>query len=234
MYRTGDLARYLPDGNLEFIGRADLQVKIRGYRIELGEIEAVLNQHPAIQSSVVMAREDGPGDKRLVAYWVGRNEAVGQAVLREWLRIRLPDYMVPAVFVRLEAFPLTPNGKVDRKALPKPKTGASAAKFAPPSTPTEIAVAKIWSEVLGVKQVGPQDDFFALGGHSLQATRVLSRIHSVMNVDLPLRSLMDNPSLASLANTIDRHLMNEVQQDDLNRMVLELEAMSEEQAQQSH
>jgi amino acid adenylation domain-containing protein len=231
LYRTGDLARFLPDGDIEFLGRSDFQVKIRGFRIEPGEIEAVLNQNPAVQASLVVAREDAPGDKRLVAYLTRRNGAVNPSELREYLSAKLPEYMVPAAFVTLEAFPLTPNGKVDRKALPKPdfELAADNGKFVPPSTPTEIALAKIWSEVLGVKQIGQHDDFFALGGHSLQATRIVSRIHSVLHADLALRSLLENPTLESLANAIDRHFVDEMQQDELNQLLLEVESMPDEQ-----
>jgi hypothetical protein len=194
MYRTGDLARWLPDGNLEYIGRADFQVKIRGFRIELGEIEAALRGCQGIREAVVLAREDGVGDKRLVAYVtvagsadtvagdVDTTAAVADittlpAVLKAHLQGSLPDYMLPAAFVVLEAFPLTPNGKLDRKALPAPEADAYATvAYAPPEGQLEEALAELWSELLGIERVGRHDDFFALGGHSLLAIRLISEI----------------------------------------------------------
>ncbi len=170
MYRTGDLGRFLPDGRIEFEGRIDNQVKIRGYRIELGEIETVLGQHPAVQECVVIAREDVPGDKRLVGYVV---PAAGQSPsvtdLRSWVKERVPEYMTPVAFVTLERFPLSPNGKVDRKHLPAPdyvRPDLGRAYFEA-RTPAEEVIAGIWAEVLKLDQVGIEDDFFELGGHSL-------------------------------------------------------------------
>jgi len=206
LYKTGDLARYLPDGNLEFLGRYDSQVQMRGFRVELGEIEAVLGQHPAVGEAVVIQREDDPGDKRLVAYVV---PALGQSPpvsdLRRLLKQNLPDYMVPAAFVLLEALPLTANGKVDRRALPAPKFSAKAidAAYVPPRTPTEELLAVIWAEVLGVEQVGVNDNFFDLGGHSLKATRVISRIQATFQVDLPMHSLFEKLTVADMAEQIE-------------------------------
>src|SRR4029077_6886938 len=170
---TGDLARYLADGNLEFLGRNDAQVKIRGYRIELGEIEAQLSHHPQIKEVVVLAREDVPGDKRLVAYYTAEAEAeVDAGVLRPHLASSLPDHMVPAAYVRLEALPLTANGKLDRAALPAPEADAYGQRgYEPPLGSVEEQVAQVWSEVLGVERVGRWDNFFELGGHSLLAIR---------------------------------------------------------------
>ena len=172
LYKTGDLARYLPDGNIEFLGRTDYQVKIRGYRVELEEVEAALEQHPAIRQAVVCAQEDIQGNKRLVAYVVlSKETAVSLHTLRSFLQTKLPDYMVPAAFVVLDALPLTPNGKIDRQALPAPdQTRPSLGEaFVAPRTPTEELLAGIWAHVLGVESVGLHDNFFALGGHSLLA-----------------------------------------------------------------
>jgi amino acid adenylation domain-containing protein len=203
IYRTGDLVRLRVDGKIQFLGRLDHQVKIRGFRIELGEIESVLSQHPAVATAVVVAREDVPGDKRLVAYVVGRNGTVTPSELRTLLVEKLPDYMIPAAFVMLDRLPLTPNGKVDRKALPRPDLQSEAAGFRPPASATEKALAKIWGEVLGLKQVGLHDNFFELGGHSLLAIGAASRASATFLVDLPLRTLFEHPTLASLAGQID-------------------------------
>ncbi|MCP4655911.1 MAG: amino acid adenylation domain-containing protein, partial [bacterium] len=204
MYRTGDLARFAPDGELEFLGRIDHQVKVRGFRIELGEIEATLGRHPGVREVVVVAREDEPGDPRLVAYLVpGGDGAPAAAQLRAFLGKTLPDYMVP-VFVALEALPLTANGKVDRRALPAPEGPAPTATPEALCTPVEEAVAGIWSEVLGVGRIGGDDDFFALGGHSLLAIRVLSRIAAALGVELPRRALFTRPTVAGLAGEIEQ------------------------------
>ncbi len=205
MYRTGDLARYLEDGRLEVTGRTDYQVKVRGYRIELGEVEAALSSQEGVRQSVVVVREDAPGDKRLVAYVVADGEqSVGE--LRHGLKGRLPDYMIPAAFVRLDALPLTPNGKVDRKQLPAQAGLATdtRAPFIAPSTSTEEVLAGIFSEVLGVAQVGTGDDFFDLGGHSLLATKVVSRIRKVFRVEILLRALFEFPTVAALSGAVQR------------------------------
>jgi len=221
LYKTGDLARYRSDGAIEFLGRIDSQVKIRGFRIELGEIETVLRQHPSVQESIVIAREDIPGDKRLVAYVVARdhtpgdegltrhavsrNGAASPSELREFLQVKLPDYMVPAAFVPLEALPLTPNGKVDRKALPRPDFEAVAdeSKFVAPSTPTEIVLARIWCEVLGLKHVGIHDNFFESGGYSLLALRIFSEIEKEFGDRPPLATLFQAPTIEKLATVLD-------------------------------
>ncbi len=206
LYKTGDLARYLPDGNIEHLGRLDHQVKLRGFRIEPGEIEEVLNQHPGVQTSAVVAREDFPGDKRLVAYLVNANGALRLSELRDHLRAKLPDYMVPAAFVALEALPLTPNGKVDRKALPKPEFEAvtDRSQFVAPGTETEIALAKIWCEVLHLEQVGLDDNFFDIGGHSILAVRLINKIRTVMNFAVPIPVFFQNPTIRELAAVCDR------------------------------
>ncbi|HYG65747.1 MAG TPA: non-ribosomal peptide synthase/polyketide synthase, partial [Thermoanaerobaculia bacterium] len=209
MYWTGDLMRYRPDGNLEFGRRVDDQVKIRGFRIEPREIETVLLQHPQVAKALVIVREDAPGDKRLVAYVVAPDDQTPAAgALREFLRERLPDYMVPAAFVPLAALPLFPHGKVDRRALPAPPTADVAPEagesFATPRTMTEELLAGIWAEVLGMEKVGLRDDFFELGGHSLLATQVVSRLRSVFQIELPLRELFEEPTVAGLAIRVDR------------------------------
>ena len=202
MYKTGDVARYLPDGNIEFLGRVDHQVKIRGFRIELGEIEAALGQHPAVREAVVLAREDMPGEKRLVAYVVGNSTA---DELRGFLKDKLPEYMVPAVFVPLDALPLLSNGKTDRRALPEPdRTRPELDEaFAAPRTPTEELLAGIWAQLLDLERVGVHDNFFDLGGHSLLATQAVSRIREAFQIELPLRLLFEVPTVAGLADSIE-------------------------------
>ncbi|HET7460488.1 MAG TPA: amino acid adenylation domain-containing protein, partial [Longimicrobium sp.] len=203
MYRTGDRARWLAAGELEFLGRRDHQVKVRGFRIELGEIEARLAEHPGVREAVVRAREDAPGEKRLVAYLVG-DEGAGAEVLRAHLGQTLPEYMVPAAFVRLEGWPLTPNGKLDRKALPAPDADARAAReYAPPVGATEQALAEIWAEVLRVERVGRHDHFFELGGHSLLAVQVISRVRQVLVVEVALGELFTRPVLADFARGLE-------------------------------
>jgi amino acid adenylation domain-containing protein len=202
LYRTGDVARYLPDGNLEFLGRIDHQVKVRGLRIELGEIEAVLGGHPGVQETCVVVREDHPGEKGLVGYYVAGAAVVEPEALRGYLRAKLPEYMVPAVFMRLAALPLTPNGKVDRKALPAPERGG-AEGYEAPRTPTEELLAGIWAEVLHQERVGRHDNFFALGGHSLRAIQVVSRVRDTLGVELPVRGVFESPTLAELSAVIE-------------------------------
>ncbi len=202
LYKTGDRARHLSDGNIEFLGRIDYQVKIRGFRIELEEIEAVLSQHPQIQEVVVIAREDQPGNQYLVAYVV--SQEVAESQLRDFLKQKLPDYMVPGAFVFLESIPLTPNGKVDRRALKAPEIALSLTTFAPPRTPTQEILAQLWAEVLNLKQVGIDDNFFSLGGHSLLATQVILRLRS-FGIELSLRHLFDKPTVAQLSELISPH-----------------------------
>ncbi|HEX6909837.1 MAG TPA: amino acid adenylation domain-containing protein, partial [Longimicrobium sp.] len=203
MYRTGDLARYGRDGLIELLGRMDHQVKIRGLRIEPGEIETALRRHPAVKRAVVTARADG-GAQRLVGYLVLADGADAPAprALRDALRETLPDYMVPAAFVVLDRLPLSPNGKVDRKQLPAPPADEDRAPFVAPRTRAEQGLAAIWAEVLGVEAVGAGDDFFALGGQSLLATRVISRVRAELGVELSVRALFEAPTLAELAARI--------------------------------
>ncbi|BAY79067.1 amino acid adenylation domain-containing protein (plasmid) [Nostoc linckia NIES-25] len=205
LYKTGDLARYLPDGNIEYIGRIDQQVKIRGFRIELGEIETALWEHPDMQEAVVIAREFSPGDKRLVAYVVPKHESSDTNVgdLRRFLKQKLPDHAIPSRFVQLSALPLTANGKVDRKALPAPTQTLNAnEKFVAPRTPIEERVAEIWSAVLGLKNIGVHDNFLALGGHSLLAFQILCRIRDTFQVELPMRHLFEAATIADIAQSI--------------------------------
>jgi amino acid adenylation domain-containing protein len=205
LYKTGDLARYLPNGELEYLGRIDHQVKVRGYRIELGAIEAILAQHPAVRDTAVVAREDVPGDKRLVAYVVSvPGQTPSSSELRGFLSKKLPEYMVPAHFVLLEDLPLTPNGKVDRRALPAPELSRAAggADFVAPRTPVEELLAGIWAGVLGLEQVGVLDNFFELGGHSLLATQVIARVRDLLQTEVPLRMLFEAPTVAELGERI--------------------------------
>lgn len=202
MYKSGDLARYRKDGTLEYLGRVDDQVKVRGYRIELGEIEAALAGHPAVQSCTVLALEETPGNKQLVAYAVPQSgKSLVADDLKEFLKQSLPEYMVPAQFVFLDAFPLTQNGKIDRKALPAPSHAnvSAAHEFVAPRNETEQKVAAMWMELLKVEQIGIHDDFFDLGGHSLMAIKALSRIREEFGVDLPLATLLQAPTVAQLA-----------------------------------
>ncbi len=215
LYRTGDLGRYRDDGNIEFLGRIDHQVKLRGLRIELGEIEQRLSEHPQVQAVVVLAREDRPGEKRLVAYVVPRSTAeqapdashptLGSEALRQFLHERLPSYMIPAAFVLLNELPLNPNSKVDRKALPAPELSRDETQpFVAPRNATEAQCAAIWAEVLQLSQVSVEDDFFALGGHSLLATQVIARLRSALNVPLAVRDLFEAPTVAELAQRIEQ------------------------------
>ena len=206
MYKTGDLARYREDGIIEYLGRVDNQVKVRGYRIELGEIESSLASHPAVQSCAVLAREDTPGDKQLVGYVVSRGTGPARVdEIQSFLKDRLPEYMVPAKFVFLDAFPLTNNGKVDRKALPAPVEEArSDNNLEAPRTPTEKSLAAIWKEVFKVESVGINQDFFDLGGHSLLAIKVMARIRDKFGLDLPVLVLFESPTIATLAEKIDK------------------------------
>jgi amino acid adenylation domain-containing protein len=202
LYRTGDLVRYLPDGNLEFVGRVDHQIKIRGLRIELGEIESILGQHPGLREAVVLAREDRPGDRRLVAYIVPEAEvAPSSEELRAFLGAYLPDYMVPAIYITLSALPLTTNDKVDRQALPAPDPRLldRSQAFVAPRTPLEATIAGVWSEVLGGIAVSVDDNFFALGGHSLLATQVIARLRAALGIEVQVRTLFEAPTVAQLA-----------------------------------
>ncbi|WP_143845521.1 condensation domain-containing protein, partial [Nostoc sp. T09] len=211
LYKTGDLARYLPDGNIEFLGRIDHQVKIRGFRIELGEIEAAIALHPAVKQALVIDREDVSRNKQLVAYIVAQSKQVPtQSELRHFLQGKLPDYMVPAAFVFLGTLPLNPNGKVDRRALRAPETvGVNlTTDYVAPRTTTEEKIAAIWSQVLGVEKIGINDNFFELGGHSLLATQAISHIRQALTVEIALQSLFAQPTIAKLAELIEQQAQN--------------------------
>ena len=214
LYRTGDLVRYLPDGNIEFLGRLDDQVKIRGFRIELGEIEVLLAQHPAVKACAVLAREDSPGDKRLAAYVVSRNGAIAISELREFLQNKLPDYMVPSAFVTLDRLPVTSNGKLDRRALPGLTAKHTEFKdgYVAPRTPVEAALAKIWAETLGLERVGIHDNFFHLGGHSLLAARMSATVKKTLKQTVPLATVFRAPTIAAFAEHIQSPQNND---DDL-------------------
>jgi nonribosomal peptide synthetase DhbF len=204
MYRTGDLGRWRADGSLEFLGRVDDQVKIRGYRIELGEIEATLVRHPAVRQATVQLRTDRPGDSRLVAYVVpaGGSE-LDPAEVRQFMGAWLPDYMLPSAVVTLPALPLTTNGKLDRRALPAPEISASATSR-PPRTPREEILCDLFTDVLGIDEVGIDDSFFDLGGHSLLAARLVSRVRAALGVDVPIRILFEASTVAALADRLGR------------------------------
>jgi amino acid adenylation domain-containing protein len=207
LYKTGDLARYLPNGEIEYLGRIDNQVKIRGFRIELGEIETVISQYPQVRETVITVREDAENSPRIVAYVVPQVEqTLVIAQLREFLESKLPNYMIPATFVELEALPLTPNGKVDRKALPTPESRQllPSSDIVPAATPIEKLLTGIWAEILGIEKIGIYNHFFELGGHSLIATRVISQIRQVFQVELPLRCLFEKPTIAQLATEIKK------------------------------
>jgi amino acid adenylation domain-containing protein/FkbH-like protein len=204
LYKTGDLARWRADGRLEFLGRRDHQVKIRGFRIELGEIETVLKKQPGVRDAVVLAREDQPAIKRLVAYVATSNASINAEKLRGGLKTVLPAYMLPSAYVFLEALPLTPNGKVDRKALPAPPEDRSGLSedFLPPSSPVEQQLAGIWREVLHMNEIGARDNFFDLGGNSLLAVQIISRVREQCDVELPISALFDAPTISLLAEAL--------------------------------
>ena len=207
LYRTGDLVRYLPDGNIEFLGRIDHQVKVRGFRIELGEIEATLVEHSSVRDAAVLAREDVPGDVRLAAYVVAKPDTpINSGDLRSYLRERLPDYMVPSHFIMLDTMPLTPSNKVDRQALPAPDQSRPdlQSEYIAPRNEVEQKLAEICAALLNLKKVGVFDSFFDLGGHSLLATQFISRLRTTFEVELPLRSLFEKPTIAELAEEIAR------------------------------
>jgi acyl-CoA synthetase (AMP-forming)/AMP-acid ligase II/acyl carrier protein len=221
LYKTGDEARFLPDGQIAFMGRIDYQIKIRGYRIEPNEIMSVLNEHPAVQTSLVVAREDTAGDKRLVAYVVlSPGAVVSASSLREILAERLPDYMIPATFVQLDSMPLTSSGKVDRRALPAPDATNTLHDevVAQPHTPTEERLVAIVAPLLGLEHISIDDNFFMLGGHSLLGTQVIAHVANAFGVDLSLRTLFSSPTIRQLSAEIERLI------------VARVEAMSDEEA----
>jgi acyl-CoA synthetase (AMP-forming)/AMP-acid ligase II/acyl carrier protein len=216
LYRTGDLVRWLPSAELEFLGRTDRQVKVRGFRIELGEIEAALSKHPTVREVAVLAREDQPGDRRLVAYVTPYPEReVASGELRTFLKEHLPEHMVPIAFVTLEALPLNSSGKVDRRALPAPDASRPelAAEYVAPETAAEEGVAAIWCEVLGLERVGVLDDFYDLGGHSLLLPQVMHRLQRDFQVEVPLRSLAEETTVAGLALAVEELLLEQIERE---------------------
>jgi amino acid adenylation domain-containing protein len=204
LYKTGDMARFLADGCIEFIGRVDYQVKVRGFRVEPGEIEFALRQHPSVKDAVVLAKGDRTGVKRLVAYLVPAGPTAGASELRAFLKEKLPDYMVPTTFVTMEAFPLTPNGKLDRAALPEPEITRAdiQSKFVAPRTEIEHQLSLIWEKVIGIEPIGVTDSFFDLGGHSLLAVRLFTEITRVFGTDLPLAAIFQHPTIEQIAALI--------------------------------
>lgn len=231
LYRTGDLARFLPNGNIEFRGRIDHQVKIRGFRVEPGEVEAVLGQHPSVLEAVVLARADGGSEQRLMAYLVCEpGYEPSQSEWRRYLAERLPEYMIPAHFVRMKELPLTANGKLDRRALPLPERSRPEleAAYEPPCNATEEVVVHVWAEVLNVERIGVNDNFFDLGGHSLSATGVIFRLREAFRVDLPLRALFESPTPRGLADALARAWGDREVLEEIARTNLELEQLSDD------
>ncbi len=231
LYDTGDLVRYLPDGNLEFLGRVDHQVKVRGFRVEPGEIETVLAQHPALQEGVVQVWADANGNNQLAAYVVfGPNQTVPVTELRQFLNEKLPAYMVPAAFEAMPALPRLPNGKVDRDGLPKPALAETSEKpaYAAPRSDLEEVLAGIFAETLNAEQIGIYDDFFELGGHSLLATQIISRIHRIFKIQLPLRTLFETPTVAGLATTLLQMPANGRNVETTAKMLLRLSQLPDE------
>lgn len=230
LYRTGDLARFLPDGNIEFLGRIDHQVKIRGFRVEPAEIEAALRKHAGIRQTAIVPYDDASGEKRLAAYFVS-GQTLAPEDLRRSLTEQLPEYMVPSAFVRVDEIPLTANGKVDLKALPSPEQQAPAEhKFVAPRNSDEEKLVGIWQEVLKMDRVGVTDNFFELGGHSLLATQIISRIRSTFKVQMPLHSFLESPTVAGLAEKLGQCPAAESEEEEMARLLKELDGVSDEEA----
>nr|UXE44293.1 linear gramicidin synthase subunit D [uncultured bacterium] len=230
LYRSGDLARYQADGQIEFLGRVDQQVKVRGFRIELGEVESALRELAGVQEAVVVAREEPLGEKRLVAYLVPSNGAMNTSELRAHLKETLPEYMVPSAFVMLQALPLSPNGKVDRKALPAPEgmRAELGSVYEAPRNETEEALAAIWSQLLRIERVGIHDNFFDLGGHSLLVTQLISRVRDRFGVEIPVHGVFDARTLESMAAYLSRAQQGVPEEDDdLESILADLESLTE-------
>jgi acyl carrier protein len=224
----------LPDGTIEFLGRIDHQVKVRGFRIELGEIEATLDQHPAVQQAVVLARQQADDDKQLVAYVIPQGgDSLKSSNLRSFLKKKLPPYMVPSNFTFLEAFPLTPSGKVNRRQLPTPDKSRSGlgSDFVAPRSAVEEMLANMWAEVLEQKQIGVYDNFFELGGHSLLATQLVSRIRQTFQVSLPLQTIFTAPTVADLCQTLVSHEQQPGQTEKIARALKRLQTMTDAEVQ---
>jgi len=233
LYKTGDLARYWPDGNIEYLGRIDNQVKIRGYRIELGEIEETLRQHPAVQDAAAIARDDGSGNKGLVAYVVlDPDKLPSISNLRGYLQEKLPEYMVPSAFVTLESLPLTPNGKLDRHALPQKCDRVSEeTAFTEPQTPTEKELAQIWMAVLELEKVGTNESFFDIGGHSLMAMQLVSRVRMRFGVELPLYDFYAAPTIQNLAELVEEEILANADSNQIDELLDSLEKFDGEESQ---
>jgi amino acid adenylation domain-containing protein len=235
LYRSGDLARRLPNGDIEYLGRIDQQVKIRGFRIELGEIESVLGKHPGVRESVVLIRDDEGGEKRLLAYVVPHTgQTLSSNELHTFLKDRLPEYMVPAAFVKLERMPLTSNGKIDRRALPEAEIALAEAEgtYVAPRTPLEDEVIAAWKQVLGLERIGVHDNFFQIGGHSLLATRVIILLRSKLGLNFSLRLLFENPTVEGMASALIETLLEHGDETELADLVSEVEGLSDEAARQ--
>lgn len=235
LYKTGDLARFRNDGNIEFLGRIDHQVKIRGYRIELGEIEAVLRDHPSVNEVVVLAREDQPGEKRVVAYIESHHHSPATINdLRDYLYSKVPDYMVPSAFVMMDALPLMPNGKINRKALPEPghERPDLGTDFEAPRTPVESIVAQIWADLLGMEEISIHDNFFELGGHSIMATRLISKIRETFQVEVPLHMLFDAPTVAGFVEQLLSDLENKLIIEKTADILVQLDSMTDDEVEE--
>jgi len=233
LYNTGDVVRWLPDGALEFLGRADEQVKIRGYRVEPAEVEAVIRRDPRIGEAAVLAVAAPSGDRRLVAYYTAPGDAIEQDELRARLAAQLPEFMIPSVIVALGTMPRTSSGKIDRRSLPDPDTVTTtpSVAYAAPSSPTEVAIAAIFAQTLGVERIGRHDDFFDLGGHSLLATQIVARIRTELAVDLPLAALFTSPTVALLSAEV-LAMMGASDTDLTSELLAELESLSDEEVQE--
>jgi acyl-coenzyme A synthetase/AMP-(fatty) acid ligase/acyl carrier protein len=232
LYRSGDLGRYLRDGNIELIGRIDFQVMIRGFRVELGEIEVLLEQHPEVRATVVVAQQYPNGEKRLAGYVVPHDkEKLTTSELRKYLAEKLPDYMIPSAFVLLDSLPLSHNRKVDRRALPLPNAERPSLEtsYVAPSTPAEEVVAGIWSSLLGVERVGVHDNFFELGGHSLLATRLAYRIEEDFRVQIGLRALFQAPTVSGVVNSLVESCGDREIVDEIARTIMEVDQLDSDQ-----
>ncbi len=230
LYRTGDLARHRANGAIEFAGRLDYQVKLRGYRIELGEIETVLCRHPAVREAVIVAREDeGGGDKRLIAYIVAEHsQSLDYGELRRHCLTHLPDYMLPAAYVLLDQMPRTATGKINHRAFPDPdeQRPEGAMDFVAPRTPFEETLCGIWSDLLRIKRIGVHDNFFELGGHSLLATQMVSRIRDAFQVELPLQTLFEFPTISELTKAIATARASQEDASEITQMLEQLKQLT--------
>jgi acyl carrier protein len=233
LYRTGDLVRFLPDGRLSFLGRIDSQIKLRGYRIELGEIEATLRLHPLVHEAAVLLAQTTTGDPRLVAYVVPPTPSLSQDTLTSFLAEHLPDYMLPSMIIWMDHLPLSPNGKLDRLALPTPDWSSMAhpSQQSAPPTPLEEALLNIWQEVLGLPQLGIHENFFRLGGHSLLATRVVSQLEELFHIQMPLRTFFEAPTIAEQAAIMLQNPDERWRIERTAQLLIEIAQLSEDEVQ---